>query len=347
MPNISVQLRRGTTTEHNTFTGAEGEVTVDTDLDTLRVHDGSTAGGVRLAKHSELAGAAGNTDLGNTPAASSVDIESSTGTNTTVAGATTSLAGVMTSADKTKLDGIATGATVNSSDATLLDRANHTGTQTAATISDFDTEVANNTAVAANTAKVSNATHTGDVTGSTALTIANGAVTFNKIQQIDNLRVIGNVSGSTGNTGAVEIKNENDLGSNSATALATQASIKAYVDAQVVSVSKYDSGWFNDSGTGLSNGSAYTFSHTLGTAAVNVQVWMAKNSSGLDQTLVGAELAVSGGTNLEWGCQVKNVTSNNITVQLCADGTVEFTSTGHTSSNWGTTYTHIKVIAIG
>ena len=33
-------------------------------------------------------------------------------------------------------------------------RANHTGTQTAATISDFDTEVSNNTDVAANTAKV-------------------------------------------------------------------------------------------------------------------------------------------------------------------------------------------------
>jgi hypothetical protein len=185
MPNISVQLRRGTTTEHNAFTGAEGEVTVDTDLDTLRVHDGSTAGGVRLAKHSELAGAAGNTDLGNTPSSTSVEITSSTGNNTTVSGASTSLAGVMTSADKTKLNGIATGATANSSDATLLARANHTGTQTAATISDFDTEVANNSAVTANTAKVSNATHTGDVTGSTALTIADNAVTSSKISDTD------------------------------------------------------------------------------------------------------------------------------------------------------------------
>jgi Collagen triple helix repeat (20 copies) len=37
----------------------------------------------------------------------------------------------------TKLNGIATGATANSADATLLARANHTGTQLAATISDF------------------------------------------------------------------------------------------------------------------------------------------------------------------------------------------------------------------
>ena len=38
-----------------------------------------------------------------------------------------------------------------------------------------------NTAVSANTAKVTNATHTGDVTGSTSLTIANNAVTSAKI----------------------------------------------------------------------------------------------------------------------------------------------------------------------
>jgi hypothetical protein len=42
--------------------------------------------------------------------------------------------GAMSGTDKTKLDGIATGATANSSDATLLNRANHTGTQAASTI---------------------------------------------------------------------------------------------------------------------------------------------------------------------------------------------------------------------
>jgi len=41
----------------------------------------------------------------------------------------------------------------NSSDAVLLARANHTGTQPASTISDFDTEVSNNASVVANTAK--------------------------------------------------------------------------------------------------------------------------------------------------------------------------------------------------
>ena len=44
-----LKLRRGTTSQHSSFTGAEGEVTVDTTKDTLIVHDGSTAGGHAVA----------------------------------------------------------------------------------------------------------------------------------------------------------------------------------------------------------------------------------------------------------------------------------------------------------
>jgi len=45
-----VQFRRGSTSQHSTFTGAVGEVTVDTDKDVVVVHDGSTAGGFPLAR---------------------------------------------------------------------------------------------------------------------------------------------------------------------------------------------------------------------------------------------------------------------------------------------------------
>jgi len=70
---------------------------------------------------------------------------------------------------------------------TALDgKAPTSHTHTAAQITDFDTEVSNNTSVAANTAKISNATHTGEVTGSTALTIASNVV------DADNLKVTGN-----------------------------------------------------------------------------------------------------------------------------------------------------------
>jgi len=70
--------------------------------------------------------------------------------------------------------GYITGYTVTESDVT-----NQEGAITIASsqVSDFDTEVGNNSDVAANTAKVTNATHTGDVTGSGALTIGTGKVT--------------------------------------------------------------------------------------------------------------------------------------------------------------------------
>ena len=76
MANIEVKLRRGTDTEHSSFTGAEGEVTVDTTNDTLRVHDGTTAGGVRLAKLSEagLSAIANLSALGNVSGASAVPV---------------------------------------------------------------------------------------------------------------------------------------------------------------------------------------------------------------------------------------------------------------------------------
>jgi hypothetical protein len=45
-----VQLRNGTAAQVDTFTGASGELTYDTDTGQLRVHDGSTVGGFKLAQ---------------------------------------------------------------------------------------------------------------------------------------------------------------------------------------------------------------------------------------------------------------------------------------------------------
>ena len=46
----AIQRRRGTTTQHGSFTGLAGEITIDTTKNTVVVHDGSTAGGIPLAK---------------------------------------------------------------------------------------------------------------------------------------------------------------------------------------------------------------------------------------------------------------------------------------------------------
>jgi len=95
----ALQLRRGTTTQHSTFTGLAGEVTVDTTKDTVVVHDGSTAGGIPLA----------------TEAQNNAKLPLSGGTMT---GAITfasgqSFDGRDVSADGAKLDGIESGATAD------------------------------------------------------------------------------------------------------------------------------------------------------------------------------------------------------------------------------------------
>jgi hypothetical protein len=46
--STQVQFRRGTTTQNNAFTGANGEISIDTDVKTIRLHDGVTGGGAAI-----------------------------------------------------------------------------------------------------------------------------------------------------------------------------------------------------------------------------------------------------------------------------------------------------------
>lgn len=52
--STQVKLRGGTSKEHENFVGAQREVTVDTTLNSLRVHDGVTIGGNLLATSKDL-----------------------------------------------------------------------------------------------------------------------------------------------------------------------------------------------------------------------------------------------------------------------------------------------------
>lgn len=60
-----VQVRRGTTSDHESFTGAPGEITVDTDKNTVVVHDGTTVGGFPLALESAATNAVKSTSIRN------------------------------------------------------------------------------------------------------------------------------------------------------------------------------------------------------------------------------------------------------------------------------------------
>ena len=125
--------------DRSTHTGTQSADTIT---------DGSTNKAYTAAEKTKLAGISGtNTgdqDLsGLVPKTTTVNSKPLSGnitlTQDDVGDGTTNKA--YTSTEKTKLAGIATGATANATDAQLRDRATHTGTQTAATISDLTESV--------------------------------------------------------------------------------------------------------------------------------------------------------------------------------------------------------------
>ena len=74
MAAYAIQFRRGTTLEHSAFTGEIGEVTVDTDKNTIVVHDGSTPGGHPLALYSDLSGAPSSGSSGGSTGGASTTV---------------------------------------------------------------------------------------------------------------------------------------------------------------------------------------------------------------------------------------------------------------------------------
>lgn len=105
-----LQLRRGTTVQHNTFTGVVGEVTINTTKKTAVVHDGSTAGGLEL-----LRADMSNIFASATPTITSLNTSGdvSVGGNLTVTGTTTFNGGTITMGDA-DTDNVVFGADVNS-----------------------------------------------------------------------------------------------------------------------------------------------------------------------------------------------------------------------------------------
>ncbi len=100
-----------------------------------------------------------------------------------------------------------------------------------------------NTAVGLNTAKVTNATHTGDVTGATSLTIANSAVTTDKIANdaVTNAKIgAGAISHDLIATGAVTTAKIADLGVSTGK-IANDAVTAAKLDNTGVSAGSYGS----------------------------------------------------------------------------------------------------------
>jgi hypothetical protein len=80
----------------------------------------------------------------------------------------------------------------------------------------------------------------------TTVKINGNAVTLDKIAQIANLRVLGNMSGATGNVSEVTVIT--DLANASSTTLATSSAIKSYVDANIGGLGNLEGAWAASSG---------------------------------------------------------------------------------------------------
>jgi phage-related tail fiber protein len=102
MPN-TILLKRGTTAKNDVYTGQSGEITVDTDVKNVRVHDGTTPGGTALAKATHVHAIADVSNLTVSLAGKADAIHSHSD-------ATTGVSGFLSASDKSKIDGIAVNA---------------------------------------------------------------------------------------------------------------------------------------------------------------------------------------------------------------------------------------------
>ena len=188
-----LKLRRGTTSQHSSFTGAEGEVTVDTDKETLVVHDGSTAGGHPVAAE----------DLANV---SSSDI---TGRLSSGSIATAKIANGAIIGTKIADDAVGT--------AQIADNA--VNSARLATDSVTSGKIVNSNVTRA---KIANSAINSDK-------LDNGAVTFAKFQNIDQNRIVGRTAVGSGSATTLTAANVRSMINveNGATADQTKSDIDA------------------------------------------------------------------------------------------------------------------------
>ena len=216
MPTI-LQLRRGTTAENAAYTGAAGEITVDTTLNKVLLHDGSTAGG-----NTTVGSLQGNIQLGKTAAG---EIDTSSG-NLTI----DSAGGTITLDDNVTISGnLTVSGTTTTVDSTTISIQNSFVFE-GATDDAHETTLTTVDPTADRTVRLPNATGT-IVLKDTTDTLTNKTITSAVLNTA--------VSGSA-------ILDEDNMASDSATQLATQQSIKAYVDSQVTA---QDMDITSDSGT--------------------------------------------------------------------------------------------------
>lgn len=184
--------------------------------------------------------------------------------------------GLMTGADKSKLNGIASGATANSTDAQLRDRSTHTGTQLSSTISDFAATVrsvvltglslATSTAVAATDSilvavgklQAQITAHAGSGGSAHADVVAGGASGF--MTGADKTKLNGIATGATANATDAQLRDRSThTGTQSADTLTDGTTNKAFLATERTKLTGIATGaTANDTDANLKNRANHT-----------------------------------------------------------------------------------------
>ena len=265
-----------TTTNLSTST-ATGSVTVNSSTGTnatINEASSSAAGVMSTAHHDKLdgiqAGAQVNapTNLSRTTTTTTNTILSSTGNNVDLTQATSSAAGLMTTAHHDKLDGIAAGAQVNVGTNLGVSYFSDTATVSSSTGSNISLT----TATSSQAGLMSNA----------LFSKLNGIESGADVTDSTNVNAAGAVMNSDTSTSSMSfVVDEDNMSSNSATKVPTQQSVKAYVDNN----SGATSGLFWENAKSLS--SSYT-------------VPSATNAMSAGPITVGSGVAVVIGSGRSW-----------------------------------------------
>lgn len=154
----------------------------------------------------------------------------------------------------------------------------------------------------------------------TTAKIADANVTKAKIENLSDYTVLGNVSGGAAAPAEVSILDEDDMASDSDTAIATQQSIKAYVDASSTSGFSPSSYTGGESVT-LPNGLIMKFGSSLvGSDTVkNITFGTAFTSA------ISAQLTVSSSTTADFSAlKVSSLSSSGLSVRNTTGNTTDF-----------------------
>ena len=147
---LQFQFRRGSTSQNNSFTGAVGELSIDTTLKQIRLHDGSTAGGTIVGGYATTG--SGNVVLATgativSPIINSPTINTATIVGSTINSSTINTATIVGSTINSSTINTATinGSTINTATIVNPTITNYTETVYTATTSTITINLANGT----------------------------------------------------------------------------------------------------------------------------------------------------------------------------------------------------------